>query len=36
MTYGIRNYRIELFDETKEEITNLVSVIRYAYEHRNN
>ena len=36
MNYGIRNYRLELFDESEEEIKNLISVIRYSYEHRNN
>ena len=36
MDYGIRNYRLELFDESEEEIKNLISVIRYSYEHRNN
>ena len=36
MDYGFRGYRIDLYDETKEELKNIISIIRYAYEHRNN
>ena len=34
--FGIRNYRLELYNESKEEIENLIKMIRYNYEHRNN
>lgn len=36
MNYGIRNYRLELFDENDKEIESLIETIRDSYEHRNN
>ena len=36
LDYGITSYRLDLYDETKKELENLIKVIRYAYERRNN
>ncbi|MBR1386665.1 MAG: U32 family peptidase [Bacilli bacterium] len=36
LDFGIRNFRLDLYDEKENEIENLIKVIRYSYEHRNN
>lgn len=36
LNYGITSFRIDLDDEGKEEIDNIIKVIRYSYEHRKN
>ena len=36
INFGIRNYRLDLFDESKEDIENLIRTIKDAYEYRNN
>jgi Cdc6-like AAA superfamily ATPase len=33
---GFSSFRLDLFEETKEELENIIKVIRYAYERRNN
>ena len=36
LDFGIRNFRLDLYDENENEIENIIKVIRYSYEHRNN
>ena len=36
MNYGVTSYRLDLYDEGTLEIENILKVIRYAYEHRDN
>ena len=36
LDYGFTSFRLDLYDESSKDIDNIIKVIRYAYERRNN